>query len=201
MGSVDIDEVTRALKSAAAGLPGEMRGNYLWLAQRLEATRQRSRKIVAESHVLVAQARSLLSGELDFEAWLRERAHVIRRADDGQPALSLIVSGADDFTDADRVHAVLDRVHQDRGVAALAFGHEVPATRAAQAWASAHGCNAVTLRPARLLRAGAHGVVAFGGPDDFLGRAHAAGLIVWRVPLAPDMKTPRSPREAIRGAG
>lgn len=124
-----------------------------------------------------------------FDTACRARMREVRRLDEQGLALHLIVAGAREFNDRCFVAAVLDRLHRERGIASLCYGHSTRATSFADRWAQSRFCRVAWVEPRRLLRQRAHGVVAFDGPDDFVAQARAAGYAVWRV-------TPRRPAAA-----
>lgn len=116
-----------------------------------------------------------------FDAACRERMRQVRRLDEHGLALHLIVTGARAFNDRCFVARVLDRIHRERGIACLRYGHAVRATAFADRWAQSRFCRVAWVAPRALLHQPAHGVLAFDGPDEFVHRARQAGYAVWRV--------------------
>ena len=129
-----------------------------------------------------------------FEGDVRQRAREVRRLDAQGRALRLIVTGADAFNDRCFVVEVMNRLHAERGVAAICYSAINRATRYADAWAQSRHARVEWVAPSRLLQRRAHGVVAFDGPQDFVDRARRAGFTVWMV--RPRFQPPSESRAA-----
>jgi hypothetical protein len=116
-----------------------------------------------------------------WEADVRRRAREVRELDRQGLALHLIVAGSRGFNDRGFVADVLDLVHRKRGIASLCYCDTATrATSYADRWAHSRHIRVFWLAPDRILRhRPLHGVVAFGGPEDFIARAREAGLKVW----------------------
>jgi predicted Rossmann-fold nucleotide-binding protein len=123
--------------------------------------------------------------------------------DDAPAGLRILVCGGRGYQDKETVWRTLDRLHAERGIAAIIHGAATGADLLAAEWAWERGKTAGVLAcsypadwqkygraagPIRntemLLKSRPDGVVAFpGGPGtrDCIRRAEAAGLKVWRV--------------------
>jgi hypothetical protein len=113
--------------------------------------------------------------------------------------LRILVCGGRDYTDRARVERILDRVHSERGIAAIIQGAARGADQLAAEWGwdrgvtvcsyaadwQAHGKKAGAIRNQRMIDEGKpSAVIAFPGGTgtaDMVRRSRDAGLAVWVI--------------------
>lgn len=137
-----------------------------------------------------------------FEEWVRRRRIEVQRLAERGRALQLLVTAAVDFQDRAFVYRLLDRIHDERGIARITVTGKAPLTRIATQWAESRERMLKDETEWKAL-ADVNGVVVFGGgTSPLVERAEAADIVVWRVlprprPAPQSMRAPPDRKSVV----